>query len=132
MIVDLPEIKIMYVISHNGVSGSRKAFDTLESHLESLKGRKFYGLVFGVPPNDTYWAGVQLIDADNPEKEGLKTGTIPAGKYVQKRINNWNENISIIGQTFQRLAIQYSVDASRPSIEFYRSMKDILVRLPIK
>ncbi len=132
MIVELSEIKIMYVVSTNGVVGSREAFDELESHLKTLKGRKFYGLVFGIPPDDTYWATVALIDSDNPEKEGLETGVIPAGKYVQERINNWNDNIPIIGQAFQRLAKQYSVDSSRPSVEFYRSMKDMLIRLPIE
>ena len=132
MIIDLPEIKIMYVISNNGVSGSREAFNKLESHLQTLRGRKFYGLVFGIPPNDTYWAAVALIDSDNPDKEGLKTGIIPGGKYVQERINNWNEAILMVGQTFQKLTKQYPVDSSRPSVEFYRSMKDMLVRLPIK
>ena len=132
MIVDLPEIKIMYVVSKNGVVGSSQAFNKLESYLPTLKGRKFYGLVFGVPPNDTYWASVALIDLDNPEKEGMQIGAIPAGKYVQERINNWNNNTSLIGQTFQKISKQYTIDSSRPSIEFYRSMRDMLIRLPIK
>ncbi len=131
MIVDLPDVKIMYVVSSSGVSGSRRAFDKLESKLLTLKGRKFYGLVYGIPPIDTYWSAVALADADSPEKLGLKTGVIPAGKYVQERINNWNENVLIVGETFQRLAKQYKVDPSRPSVEFYRSMRDMLVRLPI-
>lgn len=132
MIIDLPEIKVMYVVSINGVADSREAFNKLESHLPTLKGRKFYGLVFGIPPNDTYWSAVALIDSDNPKKAGLKTGVIPGGKYVQERIKDWNSDTSKIGQTFQRLAKEYSVDSSRPSVEFYRSMRDMLVRLPIK
>jgi len=131
MIVDLPEIKIMYVQSENGVADSREAFNRLESKLPSLKGRKFYGLVFGIPPKNSYWAAVALIDSDEARKAGLRTGIIPGGKYVQERIKDWNENISKIGQTFQRLIKQNSVDSSRPSIEFYRSMRDMLVRLPI-
>lgn len=132
MIVEMKEVKIMYVVSANGVSGSRKAFDQLESHLQTLKGRKIYGIVFGIPPKETYWAAVALTGLDNPEKEGLKTGIIPAGKYVQERIDNWNDDISKIGKAFQKLAREYLVDPSRPSIEFYRSMKDMLVRLPIE
>lgn len=132
MIVNLPEIKIMYVESANGVTGSREAFNKLESYLTTLKGRKFYGLIFGIPPNDKYWAAVAITDTDSPQEVGLKTGVVPGGKYIQERINDWNNNLSMIGQTFQRLAKEYSVDSLRPSVEFYRSMSDMLVRLPIK
>ncbi len=132
MIVDLQEISIMYVESSSGVKGSEEAFRKLESKLLTLKGRKFFGLVFGIPPKDTYWACVALINSDNPPKIGLKTEVIPGGKYVQERINNWNNNLALIGKTFQKLASQYDIDTSRPSVEFYRSMRDMLVRLPVK
>lgn len=132
MIVDLPEIKIMYVLSSQGVQGSKEAFDRLESKLPTLKGRKFYGLVFGAPPNDKYWAGVVLTDGDSPKELGFEIGVIPGGKYVQERVNNWHVSTRLIGETFQKLSKQYEVDFSRPSVEFYRSMRDMLVRLPIK
>ncbi len=131
MIVDVPEIKIMYVIADGGVKGSRGAFAKLESCLPTLKGRKFYGLIFGIPPHDTYWAAVASLDTDNPTEKFLKIGVIPGGNYAQERIKNWNENILTIDQAFQRLSRQNTIDSSRPSVEFYRSMKDMLVRLPI-
>lgn len=132
MISEFPEIKILYVKSQNGTMESRQAFDKLESKLPTLKGRKFYGLVFGIPPNDEYWASVELMPDDQPELWGFRTGSIPAGKYIQERIDNWNENTSLIGKTFQRLASQNETDATRPCVEFYRSMRDMLVRLPVK
>ncbi len=127
-----PEIKAMYIKSERGVIGSKQAFDKLESKLPTLKGRKFYGLVFGTPPNDEYWACVELTANDKPEEWGNLRGVVPAGKYLQERINNWNEDVTIIGKTFQRLASENETDKSRPCVEFYRSMKEMLVRLPVK
>ncbi|OGP09911.1 MAG: hypothetical protein A2048_10665 [Deltaproteobacteria bacterium GWA2_45_12] len=132
VINDFPEIKVMYVESARGVRSSRPAFDKLESKLSSLKGRRFYGLVFGIPPNDKYWACVELTAEDKPEECGFRTGVVPAGKYLQERIDNWNENIAIVGKTFQRIARENETDPSRPCVEFYKSMKEMLVRLPVK
>lgn len=130
---DFPDVTIMYVKSDGGTGGSHQAFDKLESKLPTLKGRKFYGLVFGTPPNDEYWASVELISGDKPKEWGFQTGVIPGGKYVQERINDWNKDITVIGKTFQKLSEKHkhTVDSSRPFVEFYRSMHDMLVRLPI-
>lgn len=122
----------MYVIADGGVGGSQEAFKKLESTLSTLRGRRFYGLVFGTPPHDIYWAAVAYLDTDNLTQEFLKIGVIPGGKYAQEKIKDWNSDILIIGKTFQRLSKQYTVDSSRPSVEFYRSMKEMLVLLPIK
>jgi len=132
MIAELPSIKVMYVVSQKGVSGAQSAFNVLESKLPTLKGRKFYGAVFGIPPNEEYWACIELASGDVPETWGFKTGTIPGGKYEQERINNWNDNMNLIGEAFERLSKDNTVDRSRPQIEFYRSMRDMLVRVPIK
>lgn len=132
MIITFPEIKVMYVKSDNGIAGGRKAFDKLESKLSTLKGRKFYGLVFGIPPNDEYRACVETEDENESSRLNLNTYIIPGGKFIQERIKNWNDNLHLIGETFQKLAHQYQVDNTRPSVEFYRSMRDMLITLPIK
>lgn len=132
MVTELPEIKVMYVVSEDGAAGARNAFDKLESNLPTLKGRKFYGVIFGIPPEDKYWASVELNESDKPDGISYIVGIIPGGKYARERINNWNENLNLIGEAFKQLSQKYEVDPSRPAIEFYRSMKDMLVRLPIK
>ena len=103
----------------------------LESKLPTIKGRKFYGVVFGIPPGDEYWAGVELTPVDRPKEWGFQTGIIPGGKYVQERIKDWDNDITVIGKTFQKLSKEHMVDNTRPCVEFYRSMYDMLVRLPI-
>lgn len=132
MIAIFPEIKVMYVRSEKGIIGSKEAFDMLESKLTSLRGRKFYGLVFGTPPTEKYWACVAIDRDDETKAAGFEIYVIPAGKYAQEKINNWSQNLNQIGETFKRLSKEYEVDPSKPSVEFYRSTKDMLVRLPIK
>lgn len=130
-IVDLPPIKVLYIPSKNGVLGGEDAFTTLESKLPTLRGRKFYGLVFGVPPNETYWASVAWTDSDKP-MPGCKLGIIPGGKYAQERIYNWEKNLSLIGKTFGNLILQNNIDLKRPSIEFYHGMNYMVARVPIQ
>lgn len=131
MVFDFQDVSIMYVKSDGGSKGAHQAFDILESKLPTLKGRKFYGVVIGVPPRDEYWAGVKLMPVDRPKEWGFQTGVIPGGKYIQERIKDWNKDITIIAKTFQKLSKNLTVDSSRPSVEFYRSMRDMLVRMPI-
>ncbi len=129
---DFPEVKVMYVKSESGAKGARQAFDKLESNLPSLKGRKFYGLILGTPPNDEYWACVELTAEDKPKEWDFQIGVVPAGKYIQERIDNWNNDTSLIGKTFQKLAEENDLDKSRPCVEFYRSTRDMLIRVPVK
>lgn len=132
MMSHFPEIRVMYVKSERGVVGSKQAFDKLESKLQTLKGRRFYGLVFDTPPNDEYWACVELMAEDKPEEWGFLRGVVPAGKYLQERVDDWNEDVSRVGKTFQKLASENETDKSRPCVEYYRSMKEMLVRLPVR
>lgn len=122
----------MYVKSDSGVNGANKAFSDLESKLSNLKGRKFYGLVFGIPPKEEYWACVAIEEGDNPEAVGLGRGIIPAGRYIQEKIVDWNTNLKKVGEVFKSLSEKCDVDSARPQVEFYRSMKELLVRVPIK
>jgi len=122
----------MCVPSLNGVAGSKEAFHTLESRLPSLKSRKFYGVVVGIPPNDEYKACVALTEHDDPQQLRLTVATIPGGKYAKVKIKDWNHSLDKIGITFESLSKQFSHDNSRGSIEYYRSMTELILYLPIK
>lgn len=128
----LPDIPVMFILSPNGVASSAKTFNMLESKLPSLKKRKFYGVVEGTPPNDTYRACVAIMEGDDPKALGLKTWVVPGGKYERRKIENWEKNIEKIGKTFEALMKECTADPTRPSLEFYRSMEDMFVFLPIK
>ena len=45
-IIDQPPLRLITTKSKGFPEGNSEAFDLLESHLDSLRSRKFYGLVF--------------------------------------------------------------------------------------
>lgn len=128
--VVLPDVPVMYVESASGFAGASEAFDRLEAKFPSLRGRKFYGT--WQPPAGPYRACVAIEPGDDASALGLPTWTIPGGKFVRQKLTNWEENRPEIGRTFQRMREGCEPEAGRPSIEFYRSQKELLLFLPVK
>jgi hypothetical protein len=129
-LVDLPETPVMYVESDRGLAGAAQAFDRLEARFPSLKGRKFYGTF--VPPGGPYRACVAMAPGDDAAALGLPTWIIPGGRYRRGKILDWERNLPEIGKTFSRMSEAHEHDTSRPSIEFYRSQKELLLFLPVR
>ena len=127
MRVTLEDIKVMFVVATGGLEGAKEAFDRLEARLPSLKGRKFYGTYL----NGEYRAGVALQADDDPASLGLETWVIPGGAFARRKMTNWSARIPEIGETFQAMAAEYPADPTRPSVEFYRSLKELILFLPI-
>jgi len=127
-----PEISVIFVPSESGTADAQEAFSMLEVKIGSLKGRTFYGVIFGVPPDETYWACVQIADFGEAERLGLETYRIPAGQYAQEKLWDWSEKTEEIGEIFGRLAAEYEIDHGRPALEFYVSMRELRLRLPVK
>ena len=128
--VTLPDVQVMYVESDRGLAGASGAFDRLEARFPSLKRRKFYGTFH--PPAGPYRACVAIESGDDVAALGLPTWVLPGGSYCRSKLMNWTKRTAEIGKTFQRMSEQYERDASRPSIEFYRSQKELLLFLPVK
>jgi hypothetical protein len=127
MLVTRDPITVMYVISPNGTEGAAEAFDRLEAHLPSLKGRKFYGTLL----NGEYRACVELEPQDRPADMGLETWTIPGGPYVRRKLPDWPEHVTEIGKIFGALAAEHPRDPARPNVEFYRSQKELLLFMAV-
>jgi hypothetical protein len=127
--VELPEVPVIYVESATGLAGAAEAFDRLEAHFPSLRRRKFYGTF--QPPSGPYRACVAIEPGDDVAALGLPTWTLPAGKYARAKVRNWKANLPEIGKTFGQMSQEFEHDPARPSIEFYRSQKELLLFLPI-
>ena len=127
MEVLLEDIEVMYIVGENGLEGSEKAFNKLESHLSTLRGRTFYGTY----KSGEYRACVAIMPEDDPKSLGFNTCIMPGGRYIRRKMKDWLERIPEIEQTFIALAKQYSSDPERPSIEFYRSQKELILFLPV-
>lgn len=102
---------------------------SLEARFATLRGRKFYGTFR--PPAGPYRACVAIEPGDDAPALGLPTWTIPGGKYRRGKLANWSEQMPEIGRTFARLSDGAERDATRPSIEFYRSEKELVLYLPV-
>jgi len=63
---------------------------------------------------------------------GSWSWTIPGGEYAHDRLKNWEDHIPEIGRTFERIARECERDPSRPSVEFYRSQKELVLLFPVK
>jgi len=128
--VTLSEVQVMYVESDSGIAGASEALDRLEARFPSLRGRKFYGTF--QRPTGPYRACTAIKTGDDVATLGLKTWAIPGGRFSRRRLLDWHARIPEIGETFQSMVKEGNCDTSRPSIEFYRSRKELVLFLPQK
>jgi len=112
--------------------GPSAAFNLLESKLQTLKGRKFYGTFQFTPDGEEYYACVVRIDSDDPGKMQLETGVIPGGLYVRTKLPDWEKKIAQLPSLFEEMARTHDVDPTRPSLEFYRSQAEMQLFLPVR
>ncbi len=115
-----------------GAKNSEAAFQAVEKKLGTMKGRKFYGLLYGKPDDGEYFACVEKLRDDDPKTLGLEVREIPAGMYARRKIRYWYEDIASIGSGFGILFDRYPHDTSRPTVEYYRSERDVYIFFPIK
>jgi hypothetical protein len=132
-IVDRPQIEVLRVRADMEGKGPGAAFDTLESKLSTMKGRKFFGTIKMLDEGDEYYACVEKLPTDDPETLGLEVGTIPGGRYVRRRVWDWESVVAAgkMKEISQDFARGYVLDPGRPSIEFYRSKKELHILLPL-
>lgn len=130
-VTQIKDVQVYFVKAKNGIRGAKEAFDELESHLSTLKGRKFYGLIYGRPPQDEYYACVAMEPEDELKPLPLEKMTVPGGLYAQERIMDWANNIPKFKEVFGQLRDQHEMDTGRPCVEYYRSMQEVLCRVPV-
>lgn len=129
MEVTLQDIPVMYVISADNSKSITQSFAKLENAIGwQLKGRTFYGTLF----NGEYRASLAFTDPTEPDRLGFPTWTIPGGKYKREKINDWIHHTEEIAPKMKDMKQNNEYDDSRPCVEFYRSMKELFLLVPIK
>ena len=103
------------------------AVEQLESSMTSLRGKKFYGVVV----DGEYRACVRVNSGEDPELREYLSFTIPGGRYVHRRLVDWDHHVELIGQSVNELIARADYDSSRPVIEFYRSHTELVIRVPV-
>lgn len=125
--VTLDDIDVMCVLADGGPTGASAAFSTLEAPLGSLCGRRFYGAYLG----GEYRACVAIEPGDDPAALGLERWRIPGGRYERRRLTAWRGHADEIERTFDEMAEDLEYDPTRPSIEFYRSERELDLLQPV-
>ena len=132
-IVEREDVEVLRVRADMKGEGPKAAFDALESKLPSLKGRKFYGTIRILEDGEEYFACVERFPTDDPAKMGLEVATIPGGRYVRRRVSDWPSIVEAgkMKEVSEEFAHGYDLDPDRPSIEYYRSMTELHILLPV-
>jgi hypothetical protein len=132
-IVDRPAVEVLRVRADMKGKGPKAAFDVLESKLPTLKGRRFFGTFRMLDDGEEYYACVDRVPTDDPAALGLEVGTIPGGRYIRRRVWDWESVVAAgkMKEISEEFARGYVLDPDRPSIEFYRSMKELHILLPL-
>lgn len=125
MAIHLEDVEVLYLPAAGGVAGAAAAMERVEATLPTLRGRKFYGVCYD--PDDDFRACVAAGKDDDAAALGLKRGVIPGGWYARAKVSAPGE----IADAFAALRVEHHWDDRRPSIEFYRSQREILLYWPI-
>jgi hypothetical protein len=126
----LDPIEVMAVKAIGGTNGAKAAFDLLESKLSSLKGRRFYGTYN--PFTQEYRACVKKEQGEDAASLGLEEWKLPGGSFAMTKLDEWQSKMAEIPKIFDKMAAENDVDTTRPSVEFYRSSRELLLYLPVK
>lgn len=130
-IVELPDVNLVVSRADSFPEGIEAAWNTLESKLTSLKGRKFYGLTVCEGDGLAYFAGVEAADDEEVARLGLTTMAIKGGRYAKAKLTDWQNHKDEIGRTFDRLMQDYDMDPNGASVEFYRSQSELHLLIPL-
>jgi hypothetical protein len=132
--VERPEVAVLRVRADMGGSGPAGAMSFLESKLPSLKGRKFYGAFRMLEDGEEYFACVERIEGDDPAKMSLEAGTLPGGLYARRKLHDWQQLIAggKLQEVDREFGQGYDIDRSRPELEYYRSMSEMHLLLPVR
>ncbi len=131
-IVQLPDLHLVVVRAVQDREPEIKAaWRTLESKLQSLTGRKFYGLCCNEEAGTVYYAGLEPLDAKEIELLGFSTLSVKGGKYARAKLSDWHKHTDEIGAIVDDLQRVFPTDPGRPVVEHYRSHSELYLLAPL-
>jgi hypothetical protein len=133
-VTNLHELAFTYVEAIDGFAGAGAAFDQLEGRMDTLRGRRMYGVVY--PGDPVRYLACLLLDDENADDLGFERTTVPGGQYAYTLVRDWGPRISelpvIVSQLESEIEISgLAVDPDRPWLEFYRRIDELLIMLPV-
>jgi hypothetical protein len=129
--VDLPAVRLLVTRAEGFPDGIAAAFERVECGLDSLRGRKLYGVCSAGPAGMEYHAGVEPEDDAEGERLGLPLMVIPAGAWARTTLVPWEEHKDEIGPLVDGMIESVDYDSSRPTLAFYRSGIELQLLVPV-
>ena len=116
----LDDFEVMYVEAVDGLDGAQAAIQRL-----GRGGSTASGAGGSSGPSTANATGPCVIprDVEEPAILGLETWTVPGGRYARRKMVDWESRAHTIGAEFEAMVEEHSWDETRPSIEFYRSLR---------
>jgi hypothetical protein len=130
-IVELPDLKLMVVCADEFPSGLKAAWDTLESRLASLKGRKFYGVSRYEGQQMVYFAGVVPTSDEEVAALGFPTMAVKGGKYARAKLMDWPKHTDDIPRIFDELVRDFPMAPNGWMLEYYCSQSELHLLMPL-
>ena len=130
-IVTSPGVSVRYVAGDPGEPipvQAPKVVLELEQAVTSMRGKRFFGVIL----NGEYRACVAIRSNDDDTLQTLPVYVIPGGRYVHRRLPEWEHDTRLIASTVEDLISRSDYDPSRPVIEFYRSHTELVIKVPVK
>jgi len=126
------DIKLFYVQADSFPLGVGGAFKKLNELIGHKKRRLLYGISFpDGAGNFVYRAAVEETFPGEAEKAGCPIFTVRKGDYISAYLSDWKKDESIIGQTFQGLLRDPSIDKQGYCLEIYPNEKDVQCLVPL-
>lgn len=133
-LIDQPALRLIVAPPKSFPDGVPGAFSELEKPLESLRGRKFYGLAYTTSEPMEYLAGLVPADAEEETRFamlGFSIKDVPGGPCARVKIVDWRSKLDQLAPMFREMISEYGYDSTRPQMEFYRSLKELHLLLPV-
>ena len=120
------DIAVLYVPAESFPGGIQPAFDKLEERLSSKNNRKFFGISWPDQHGQILYkaAAEEKYDGEGKIYE-LDTFTIKKGTYISELIEDYKNNLPLIGTTFRQLLQHPELDTNSYCLEWYKG-NDVL------
>jgi hypothetical protein len=130
VIVERQSWQVRFVEGADTPTSARTCWDELEGLLPSLRGRRF-AAAFDVRAG-WYRACVRIVPDPTPGEAALPVTELPGGRYLRLRLAGDPPDLyNRLPAAFDALLAAAAHDASRPSLEYYRSHDVVDALLPI-
>lgn len=127
---DIPTLR---VAATSFPAGIMQAYGKLHGVLPVQEGRQSYGISTGdAHGNVLYWAATNILDEQDQEKSGFEPFTIRKGAYASILVKDFDQDIPVVGRTFETLLTHPELDPEGYCLEIYLNDHDVQCLVKLK